>query len=43
MAELKAIKGPLLDRARLLCSDHETEIRLSMAKDVMLKICRVID
>ncbi|CAD8188071.1 unnamed protein product [Paramecium pentaurelia] len=36
------IKGPLLDRARNLCSDHDKEIRLIMAEDVIVKVCQSI-
>ncbi|CAD8114177.1 unnamed protein product [Paramecium sonneborni] len=36
------IKGPLLDRARNLCSDHDKEIRLIMAEDVIIKVCSSI-
>ncbi|CAD8071163.1 unnamed protein product [Paramecium sonneborni] len=36
------IKGPLLDRARNLCSDHDKEIRLIMAEDVIVKVCSSI-
>ncbi|CAD8195416.1 unnamed protein product [Paramecium octaurelia] len=34
------IKGPLLDRARNLCSDHDKEVRLVMAEDVIVKVCQ---
>ncbi|CAD8191122.1 unnamed protein product [Paramecium octaurelia] len=36
------IKGPLLDRARNLCSDHDKEVRLTMAEDVIVKVCQSI-
>ncbi|CAK68135.1 unnamed protein product (macronuclear) [Paramecium tetraurelia] len=36
------IKGPILDRARSLCSDHDKEIRLIMADDVLIKVCQSI-
>lgn len=28
-----------MDRARNLCSDHDKEVRLVMAEDVMIKVC----
>ncbi|CAD8123645.1 unnamed protein product [Paramecium sonneborni] len=36
------IKGPILDRARNLCSDHDKEIRFIMANDVLIKVCQSI-
>ncbi|CAD8212825.1 unnamed protein product [Paramecium octaurelia] len=36
------IKGPILDRARSLCSDHDKETRLIMADNVLIKVCQSI-
>lgn len=36
------VKGPLFDRARILCQDTEIEVRKVMAKEVLLKICESI-
>ncbi|CAD8101385.1 unnamed protein product [Paramecium primaurelia] len=36
------IKGPILDRTRNLCSDHDKETRLIMADNVLIKVCQSI-
>lgn len=36
------IKGPLFDKARILCQDPDIEIRKVMAQEVLLKICNNI-
>ncbi|CAD8122925.1 unnamed protein product [Paramecium sonneborni] len=36
------IKGPILDRSRNLCSDHDKEIRFVMADHVLIKVCQSI-
>lgn len=33
------IKGTLFERSRILCQDHDIEVRKILAREVMFKIC----